>query len=278
MSEKNCPRCKVTQPVENFHKCKNYKSGYASWCKSCCLEAHAARYSNDSSKDKARARAWYQAIGKERQKMRRAQSKPVTLPKDPDKKFCPACQITKTKTEFRRCVGRYDGLQGNCKACQQVSHLRKQQERRQLIEAGLLIRPTKKRCPACGTTKPAKSFSLSVNTKDGLFRSCKACSKSTLKQWEKTMPEKSRLVKRGHCAKRRAMQKKATVGKVSYYEIAMRDDYTCHLCNRRVPVGEIFHFDHVIPLSKGGTHTNENIKIACEFCNLSKGAKLIKAG
>lgn len=35
------------------------------------------------------------------------------------------------------------------------------------------------------------------------------------------------------------------------------------------------HFDHVIPLAKGGRHAIGNLLPACSACNLSKGAKLL---
>jgi hypothetical protein len=35
------------------------------------------------------------------------------------------------------------------------------------------------------------------------------------------------------------------------------------------------HLDHVVPLSKGGTDTEDNVLPACAPCNLSKGALLI---
>jgi len=35
---------------------------------------------------------------------------------------------------------------------------------------------------------------------------------------------------------------------------------------------EDLHFDHVVPLSKGGPHTTENIRPSHSTCNLKKGA------
>jgi len=34
-----------------------------------------------------------------------------------------------------------------------------------------------------------------------------------------------------------------------------------------------FHLDHIIPISKGGQNTVENLVLCCRHCNLSKGAK-----
>lgn len=46
----------------------------------------------------------------------------------------------------------------------------------------------------------------------------------------------------------------------------------CFWCDR--VLGEAFHIDHLIPISRGGTNGPENIVAACAPCNLSKGAKL----
>lgn len=34
------------------------------------------------------------------------------------------------------------------------------------------------------------------------------------------------------------------------------------------------HLDHIIPLVKGGAHTDDNVQLLCQSCNLSKGAKM----
>lgn len=47
-----------------------------------------------------------------------------------------------------------------------------------------------------------------------------------------------------------------------------RDNYTCRYCGSRQ---EPLHCDHVIPASRGGAHTTDNLVAACQPCNLSKG-------
>jgi hypothetical protein len=39
------------------------------------------------------------------------------------------------------------------------------------------------------------------------------------------------------------------------------------------PQGNFWHLDHVVPLSQGGKDELNNLVKACQFCNLSKGAK-----
>ncbi len=45
----------------------------------------------------------------------------------------------------------------------------------------------------------------------------------------------------------------------------------------RHPHHDRLHVDHVVPLSRGGSDTEDNVVIACSSCNLSKGSKLLCA-
>lgn len=74
-------------------------------------------------------------------------------------------------------------------------------------------------------------------------------------------------------ARRRAKIKTGTFEKFTRAEIIERDRSICHLCGKVCAPNEI-HIDHVIPLSKGGTHTRGNVKVACATCNISKGASI----
>lgn len=46
----------------------------------------------------------------------------------------------------------------------------------------------------------------------------------------------------------------------------------CVYC--RIELGDSPHLDHKVPLVKGGTHTDDNVQLLCQQCNLSKGAKM----
>lgn len=61
-------------------------------------------------------------------------------------------------------------------------------------------------------------------------------------------------------------------------DVLERDDYVCHLCNRKCrKAGDPNHpraatvDHHPIPLSKGGDHDWHNVRCACRRCNSRKG-------
>lgn len=54
------------------------------------------------------------------------------------------------------------------------------------------------------------------------------------------------------------------------FNVFLRDRFTCQYCGAR----EDLTFDHVIPRSKGGQTTWENVVAACSPCNLRKGDRL----
>ncbi len=89
------------------------------------------------------------------------------------------------------------------------------------------------------------------------------------KQWNEANPEKNREKARRY----KAQKINASIGEVCYKTILERDGYVCHLCNGPVEKDDV-HFDHVIPVSRGGAHSMENIKVAHSYCNRSKHAKL----
>lgn len=75
--------------------------------------------------------------------------------------------------------------------------------------------------------------------------------------------------------RRRAKQAEVTVGEVDYKRVWKRDKGFCYLCGRPVAKNEV-HYDHVIPLSRGGPHSENNIRVTHARCNLKKGTKLVE--
>lgn len=58
--------------------------------------------------------------------------------------------------------------------------------------------------------------------------------------------------------------------KFSRYNVFLRDRFTCQYCNKRFFATDLT-FDHLIPKSKGGITSWENIVTSCRDCNSRKG-------
>jgi phage FluMu protein Com len=54
------------------------------------------------------------------------------------------------------------------------------------------------------------------------------------------------------------------------FRVFDRDGFCCRYCGISVAEGAILHADHVVPQSKGGPTTFDNLVTACADCNLGK--------
>ncbi len=59
---------------------------------------------------------------------------------------------------------------------------------------------------------------------------------------------------------------------LSRKNILMRDRYTCQYCHRTMPSSELT-LDHVVPRSRAGETTWENLVACCHPCNNRKGSR-----
>jgi 5-methylcytosine-specific restriction endonuclease McrA len=57
------------------------------------------------------------------------------------------------------------------------------------------------------------------------------------------------------------------------FNVFLRDAFECKYCNTPFPTHELT-FDHVVPRSRGGRTSWDNVVTACGPCNLRKGSKL----
>lgn len=58
------------------------------------------------------------------------------------------------------------------------------------------------------------------------------------------------------------------------YDILNRDNFTCTICGASAKQGARLHVDHIIPVSKGGKSTPDNLRTLCERCNIGKSNKI----
>lgn len=159
--------------------------------------------------------------------------------------------------------------QGQCTACVRVRDSIRSAIRRAVND----LRPDSeifaqlKRCPRCRATKPGFDFGRDDSSADALNSECRSC--HSAKVARTTLPE----TKRAKNQRRRARKAGAEydghtpADLLAYW--AEWNIFACIYCNGAY--GEIEHIEHVMPLSRGGSHTVDNLAPSCEACNLSKG-------
>jgi len=84
--------------------------------------------------------------------------------------------------------------------------------------------------------------------------------------------------RRSYEAKRRAIIASATIGdldeiKEIYRQAEEDEGIICYLCGEEIELGDR-NVDHFIPISKGGSHSPENLRITHAFCNFKKHDKM----
>ena len=82
--------------------------------------------------------------------------------------------------------------------------------------------------------------------------------------------------KRERSSLRRALTSDAFVASIDREVIYARDNYTCQWCGKKVNMKKKWpdpmspSLDHILPLSKGGTHEAKNVQLTHMLCNLRK--------
>jgi len=70
--------------------------------------------------------------------------------------------------------------------------------------------------------------------------------------------------------KRRLISKRQPIPRSVKMYVWQRDGGRCVQCRSK----EKLEYDHIIPLSKGGSNTERNLQLLCERCNRSKGSTI----
>ena len=70
--------------------------------------------------------------------------------------------------------------------------------------------------------------------------------------------------------KRHAIMQTSFVEPVSIKKIYIRDKGMCGICKKKLSMAQVT-IDHILPLSKGGTHEPKNVRVAHFSCNSRRG-------
>jgi 5-methylcytosine-specific restriction endonuclease McrA len=103
----------------------------------------------------------------------------------------------------------------------------------------------------------------------------RAANPDRTRQTRRAWYEANKLKVREKGRRRRAAVLNASDGVVDYEALLEEHGMVCHICSGEIPTRADLHFDHVIPLARGGRHSPGNIRPAHAFCNLSKHDRLL---
>ena len=117
------------------------------------------------------------------------------------------------------------------------------------------------------------------------YRENKEFAKGFIKAWRDNNPEKVRASSH----RRRAREKNAITDGWTESQVMELYGDNCHICGEKIDLSASrwagrgdwergLQFDHVIPLSKGGTDTIDNIRPSHGLCNIVKGNKINAKG
>jgi len=129
-----------------------------------------------------------------------------------------------------------------------------------------------KQCVGCGNYRKNSEFYRSLLNDDGLNRYCKSCCKvnRALESVRKRDRKSKISFRQRHRAATLQVQFDAGITLVKVFKRAYG---ICALCSKWVQPKHA-SMDHAYPLSKGGTHTWDNVQLSHLKCNLRKGARV----
>lgn len=205
-------------------------------------------------------------------------------------KICTKCRTDKPWDEFYRESSRRGGRRADCKACRiaysSLYYAANRHKRLAYLAGWREANPDK--IKAHNTAYYAANREQVKESSTAWYMAHRERAIARQAEWAKANPEKVKVYIRRwrsanpeklkeRWARRSACRRGATIAPFSYEAILWRDGYRCYLCAGEVCPGD-HHFDHVVPLSRGGAHSYDNVRVTHAACNLRKGAKLLTAG
>lgn len=223
-------------------------------------------------------------------------------------KICITCKQSKLATTefFNRCARMPDGLSCYCQVCSSARQKRRWHKNRaeKSWYVGALDRKQRgvRQCTMCKQEKPATNefFHSRKQNPDGCREICRICRSADHAQHRgERLPQRrnhyvknrerlnaiSRVRGKAHYEKNkeqydrryheRRARKASSCGSLSLgtrKRLFAEQEGKCVYC--ATDLGRSAHLDHIVPLVKGGTNTDDNVQLLCQFCNLSKGAKM----
>lgn len=191
-------------------------------------------------------------------------------------KVCTKCQTWKPVEQFSKRSKRLDGYNSHCKDChnainrvlywRDIERAREKNRAKQKHYARL----EKHKARRHRYRQEHLEHLLELNRKHR--RANPAYYREHSKQWRLRNLEKMQAKDSARRAFK--MGQPGSFTAEEWQELKQRYNFTCLCCGRREPEIKLT-VDHVVPISKGGASTIENIQPLCKTCNSAKNVNII---
>ena len=98
--------------------------------------------------------------------------------------------------------------------------------------------------------------------------------RARVKAWKIANRDRARANSRKNAQTRHARLMGALVEVVDPLVVFRTAKGVCGICKMRVRSDQKWHLDHILPLSKGGVHSYDNVQVAHSHCNVRKHASI----
>ena len=188
-----------------------------------------------------------------------------------NKKICTKCKIEKFISEFGKEKRVKSGIQSQCRNCTYGYTKR--------YRKTLQGRASQKKYKQ--SQKGKKSYKKYYLKHTEKIKKCQEIyelsGKPAQNRKKYRCSEKGKMSNARGIAKRRSLTKNVINNLTlnQWQEILLLQENACNICN--VSFDNVTATrDHIIPVSKGGGLTKENVQALCQCCNSSKGNKIMK--
>ena len=103
------------------------------------------------------------------------------------------------------------------------------------------------------------------------FGQCLRCNKSLAEKRAQAIYCSKTCKSMDHTFKHRGNQRLVKTSRRK--EIFARDNARCYMCSKQLLFTE-FELDHLLPVSRGGDSSPQNVAVACMRCNRSRGSRI----
>lgn len=211
-------------------------------------------------------------------------------------KSCTKCKVEKPIAAFAKRVGAKDGHRGVCRECQNLAFANDRERAKLRPKVAVLV----KKCRTCKIEKPADQFAKDLSRRDGLQFICTECrsayhranrdfinprKRENTAKWNAANPDRLKAANARYRAANperfaeihRVAETRRNTRKANLPTFVISEKDRRRLLSSPCAIDGCLNadieIDHVIPISRGGSHGRGNFQSLCASHNRSKGAK-----